>query len=460
MVTEFDRRSALRLVGLGAAAWLTAGCSADGPRPTPPEDVPVQPALSPESVGAPIDTAIQVDFSKITQPIDELSFGSTITTYNGDGSGSSITRSDAWTDRLRQLGLSSYRLPLRFDVGSGKLFSAAAYAQAEPGDGYVTAIVQDLEARVIPVIGGQQSDNDFTPDEVRGVVEAVGEIQGYLPSALILGNEPTGRGQLDLYTGRLASWIAAAKAVNPDIEVSVASMPDMKQGEADLRSIMVAADGQANRIGVHAYQGESAGLAGTGDYYTIPRQLAQDYGMPVDVEEFNWAPRAGSEAFFGPENTVFTASAIGHVLMSGGRAHNYGDSNGALGLMNDGSGKDSQPGGMAQPLASYHGLGMLTGYNGTFRGVRSGLVESVSTLDGIEVVAAQNGKVVLINKTDKAVSASIGVSGVASDGRFTVWQTDRLNPLEMPQQVISGGAYNNGTMTVDLPPTTVLSLEL
>ena len=126
---------------------------------------------------------------------------------------------------------------------------------------------------------------------------------------------------------------------------------------------------------------------------------------------------------------MFTASVIGNSLSGGAHAYQYADSNGSLGLMNDGTlDEPSQSGNLFTKFPAYWGIGMWTGLNGTLRRYGDHLVEANSAVAALEVYATDNGKILAINKDTADHHVTIGLGGSVA-GTYAVWQTNAERPL-------------------------------
>jgi hypothetical protein len=262
------------------------------------------------------------------------------------------------------------------------------------------------------------------------------------------------------------------KGADSTITLSAPAAPDMKYADGPISSSVTNAAQYIDYLSYHAYQGSSAGLSATSDYQTYAQHYdntyitAANFGSRASqvhpaLEEFNWAPSYnGDSEFYDWHDTVFIASVIGNSLSGGAHAYMYSDSNGALGLMNDGSGKDNQPGNLYTKFPAYWGLGMWTGLNGTFLRFGNNLVKSTSSAANVEIYATDNGKILAINKDgSQAANITIGIGGRVS-GAYDVWQTNQSQPLAAPGKIASNVSFSNSTISVSLPAGTVSSIDL
>jgi hypothetical protein len=416
-------------------------------------------------------TNLTVDFRVTTYPLDLYSLGSTISTYSGD-SHANISRSDTWKENLRALGPLAWRIPLRYNNGNP---GSSAGGGQSAGD--AAAYIQNIKAIggvPVVVVGGDDSDNDFTDADAAGLVHYFndhGGQHGGPVHAWVIGNEYTDPGNDPIgYLSHLAGWAAAMKAADPTITLSAPAAPDMTTADDVITQAIKNAAPYLDYLSYHAYQGASAGLGATGDYETIPDHIrdtfitAANFGSRASqvqpaLEEFNWAPHDGASEFFQWQNTVFIASVIGHSLSGGAHAYEYADSNNALGLMNDGTSNGNQPGSLYTKFPAYWGMAMWTGLNGEFRRFGGKLVKTESTVANVEIFATDNGKVVLINKDTVDHPVTIGLGG-RTTGVYDLWQTSKNEPLAAPTKVAAGVRYQNSVISVTLPAGTVSSLDL
>lgn len=419
-------------------------------------------------------TALTVDFRTKGYALDSYSVGGTISTYSGGGQ-ANINKSATWKSNLQALGPLAWRIPLRYNNGNPG--SSAGGAQSS---GDAQTYIQNIKAiggEAVIVVGGNTSDNDFTATEAAGLVHYFNDNGGQHGGPVkqwVIGNEYTNGGNDPVgYQSRLNGWAAAMKAADPTIKLSAPAAPDMKYADGPIGQSVANASQYLDYLSYHAYQGRSAGLGATGDYKTYADQYRNKYAtsqyfgsranqINSSLEEFNWAPYySGDAEFYNWQNTVFVASVVGNSLSGGARAFHYSDSNGPIGLMNDGSGQNGQVGSLYTKFPAYYGLGMWTGLNGQFRRFGDNLVTANSTVANVEVFATSNGKIVAINKdasTDRTVT--LGLGGQPASGSYTVWQTSKANPLNAPTKVTNAASYSAQTISLTLPAGTVSSIDV
>lgn len=408
---------------------------------------------------APPAASVTVDFRTTGHPLDKWSVGSTISTFSGSGL-ANINRSPAWRASLGALGPLSWRIPLRY--AKGHPGSSASGAQTS-GDA-VTYIenIRSIGGTPYPGIGGDSRNNGESTDDVAAFVryfdDGGGARAGGRLERLAIGNEPdTGTGGPP-YLEALDGLVAAAKRADSAI---LCEAPSAAYWDADFLA------SAAGHVGVdilayHAYDGadtDGGGFPTTIQYHQHILDLrAMRGGLRYGVEEVNWHSAGDVAGFFDWRNTCFIASVIGQVITAGGHVNHYADSNGALGLLNDGNGQ-GQPGAFGDPLPAYWGIGMWTGMNGTFRRFGGATVPATSTVTDVDVFATDNAKIVLVNKDTAAHAVTVGLGGRDS-GVYDVWQTARASPTAAPRRVVHGAGYSRSLVSLTLPAGTVSSLEL
>lgn len=414
-----------------------------------------------------------VDFRQDIQPLNTYSVGATISTYSGSGQ-ANINRSAIWKSDLQALGPLAWRIPLRYN--SGNPGSSAGGGQSS---GDAATYIQNIKAMggdPVVVMGGDTSDNNFTSSDAANLVHYFndnGGQHGGPVHAWVIGNEYTNPGNDPFgYQLHLAGWASSMKGADPTITLSAPAAPDMKYADTAINDSVKNAAPYIDYLSYHAYQGASAGLAATGDYeyyahyYISKYATAANFGSRASsvhsaLEEFNWAPYYNNNPeFYDWHNTVFIASVIGNSLTGSAHAYMYADSNGALGLMNDGSGQNNQPGSLYTKFPAYWGLAMWTGMNGEFKRFGNNLVKTTSSVANVEIYATDNGKILAINKDGaKSASITIGTSGYTSSS-YDVWQTNESQPLAAPTKVTSNASFSGATISLSLPAGTVSSIDL
>ena len=438
-----------------------------------PDNSPARGAVSGTRRGIPSSTTFTVDFRVKTRRLDIYSVGAAISTYGGRGGMANINRSPTWMAGLLGLGPTAWRIPLRYNRGR-----PGSSAQGSQSSGDAATYVRNIKrigGQPVIVMGGDTSDNDFTAADAARLVHYFndhGGQNGGPVHAWIIGNEYATPGNDPLgYQSQLAGWAAAMKSADATITLSAPAAPDMAHAGTAIAEAVRNAGRYIDYLSYHSYQGGAKGLEATHDYRLYALQYAREYitaqnfGARVSdvhpaLEEYNWAPGEGPHEFFQWQSTVFTASVIGNSLSGGAHAYQYADSNGSLGLMNDGTlHEPSLSGSLFTKFPAYWGIGMWTGLNGTLRRYGDHLVGANSAVTALEVYATDNGKILAINKDTNDHHVTIGLGGSVA-GTYAVWQTNAERPLSAPERVTLSEAYSKSVIALTLPAGTVSSIEL
>jgi hypothetical protein len=142
----------------------------------------------------------------------------------------------------------------------------------------------------------------------------------------------------------------------------------------------------------------------------------------------NWGDEPGNGTI---KQSVWVATALGTILTSGATAFQYGDKNGALGLVGHGT-----------PKASYWGLAMFTGHS-RFRPFGTSAVRTTSTDPEVRAFASTGGRnVVVTNMSSTARSLRIVLHG-QPDGTAQRWALlDGRTPYRTADKTVTGGVVN------------------
>jgi hypothetical protein len=407
----------------------------------------------------PPGTDVTVDFRTAVYPLDKWSVGATISTYSG--SGTANIKSSSWAAKLASLGPLSWRIPLRY--AGGNPGSGAGGAQTS-GDAvtYITTIRSSMAGTPYVVLSGDTSDNGLTASDVSGFIHYFNDNNGARAGAklerIVLGNEPDNGGGGTAYLAQLDAWINAAKGADPSILVAAPAAAYWDTG-----LLTSAATHPIDILSYHAYDGantDGTGFPVTLQYHAhIGDMRTMKPGIQYGCEEFNYHFNASVSGFLDWHDLVFVASVIGQVVSAGGHANEYSDSNGPLGLLNDGTGQ-GQPGALGDPLPAFYGIGMWTGMNGTFRGYGAHTVSASAKSADLDAFATDNGKVMLLNKSASAAhTVTVGFGGRTA-GTYSAWQTSMSAPTSAPTKIVAAAGYSGATLSIQLPAGTVTSIEL
>jgi hypothetical protein len=422
---------------------------------------------------------VSIDFSTVTQTLTTMPFSGTISTYGE--SGGSIAASAKQRTELGELGPGLYRIPLKWN--GGNIISAAGGGPTNiTGDTWINDI-KAFGGTPMIVLGGSTSDNDFTPTDAVNMLKHFNGTNGPKVSYWVIGNEPNNAGiSIGSYCTLFNSTVSAMKAVDSSIKVAGPAWSYFNL--SDLTSFLQCAGNNVDIIDYHHYAMGSTSLdsattlSQTSGYETEIKQIKQAItqqvparaaNIEVQVGEYNWSWRTadgyqgynGDDRFYQSVNTVWSASVLGHVISAGGRAHQYSDQNGALGITFEKSADATHFGkAVDDPMPIYYGIQMFSG-GSLFRSFGASLVKATTSLNNVEVFASTNQKnVVLINKNASlSQTAVIQLSGSNSTS-VDVWQTNNANPFSAPQKMTTSGIQAGGDIQVMLPPYSVTTLVL
>lgn len=448
MSESFERRRFL-LAGSAAAAAaagaVTVGSGTAGA------------ATGPAAAGA----NITVDFTKVLTAVDPLGVGWTCSTYKGTGA-ASMNVNAAWKASLAALGAGHVRIPLRWNHGDPGSSAGGAQTSGD-ADTYIKNI-RGMGALPFVIYGGDSTDNGgLNASDAAAFVAhyngAGGAANGGPVKYWVVGNEPDVSGGTTAYLSMLPKVISAMHGADATVVISA---PAAAWFDTSLLQAAAAVNG-VGILSYHAYNGGDAapgGFPNESAYHTNIKTLkTYKSGILYGVEEANWHYVGGASQFFDWHNTCFIADAAGQVLSTGGHFTQYSDSNGPLGLLNDGTGQ-GQPGTLGTPMPAYWGLGIWTGMAGQFKKYSSRMVSVSSTLAGtaVSAFACDNGKVVLVNKQATAQAATIALVGKTS-GTYAVWATQQSSPTAAIHKVASG-SYSGSQLSYTVPAGTAVSIDI
>ncbi len=416
---------------------------------------------------------VTVNFNAPLRSTAAYPFSGTISTYGQ--SGGSIPVSAKQRTMLGNLGPGLYRVPLKWNGGT--IVSSAGGASATiSGDTWLSNIHAYGGIPMI-VIGGS-TDNSFTAADAANMVRHFNGSASTRVAYWVIGNEP---GDMQSYCALFNSAADAMRAVDPAIKIAGPAWA--YYSESVLTSFLQCAGGKVDIIDYHHYgMGETflsdaAALSQTTAYedeVNRIRQLitqivpARANNIEIQIGEYNWSWRTadgyngydGDDRFYGAITTVWGASVVGHTVRAGGRAHQYADQNGALGITFEKTADASHFGTqISDPMPIYHGIKMFSGGN-LFRGFGSTIVQTSTSLGNIEVYASTNAKnIVLINKDpNTAQTAVLSLTGVGN-ATAPLWQTNKAAPFADPANK-GNITITNGIASFSLPPYTVSTVVI
>ncbi|MBI3896987.1 MAG: discoidin domain-containing protein [Gammaproteobacteria bacterium] len=435
---------------------------------------------------------VQIDFTAPLQSLSPLSLGSCISTF-ADGGTNLIKGPDQplWRQYLQDLGPLVWRIPLYYhdgQVGS----SAGGLHGGNDGTAYINAI-KAISGTPMIAIGGSTNDNDVAASDAASLVRYFnngGDQNSGPVDYYVIGNEPDNDFGVSNYIfgGNGSSGfhaIVGAMRTASTRPLTIAG-PALNAWATykfdDFRAFFANANADVDIVDFHKY-GDGAhydNLNRTGQYADAVKWLRAEidssFGtrantVAIQVGEFNYHPRydGWADAFYTSRNLVHTASVIGQVLRQGGRAYQFSDSNGPLGLITDGTGNNDQPNGQHVRLPAYWGLSAWTGGAWMHR-YGTILVTADTTLPDVEVYATDNTKkIILINKsTDTDRTATIRLKGKDS-GIYSAWQYVRgMDPtafstgpqFQPPARIATAQSFAAGALQIDVPWMSVVVITV
>lgn len=418
---------------------------------------------------------VTVDFTSTVRSVAPYPLSSTISTYGQDGG--SIAVSASQRGRLGSLGLGLYRVPLQWNGGS-IISSAGGGPTGISGDAWVSNI-RSFGGVPMIVVGGS-SDNNFSPSDAANLVQHFNANRATRVDFWVIGNEPGNAGMsIQAYCDLFNSTVDAMKAKDNTIKVIGPAWAYFDINA--LTTFLQCAGSRVDVIDYHhyamggTYLDNATALSQTGQWESEINQLRQSINqlvpnrasqIDIQVGEYNWSWQTadgypgwnGDDRFYQAVATVWGASVAGHIMVAGGRGHQYADQNGALGLTFEKNSDAAHFGHqVTDPMPIFHGLRMLSG-GSMFRGFGNTVVAASTSLSNTEVFASTNQKnIVLINKDPSATqNAAIQLNGV-SGGTIDVWQTDQNAPFADPGKQASLTIVG-GMVQLSLPPYSVSSL--
>jgi len=293
----------------------------------------------------------------------------------------------------------------------------------------------------------------------------------------IVGNEPDINGySVQSYSSYFNQDYDAMKAVDPTIKIGGGTTAWYNQYW--LQQFLQLSGTRVDFVDFHGYpqKGTVPGnyttlfryAAGYGNSINQLRSLIQkiiparasQISIEVGEWELNWGGSAQDDINF---HAVWAASALGHILSSGGWSLFYADKGNAI-YGNQHTFTD--PYGHVVNInpddtdAAYHGIGMFTG-EGLFRGFGDTIVNTSTTLPNVEVYASDNPRNIVVINEDPSIAqtATVSLNGVAS-GTIDVWRKDESVLFPNPPIKLGTLPLQNGTFTYQLPPFSVTTFVL
>lgn len=444
---------------------------------------PVAASVTPETPLSSEAGNVRVDFTSTIQTTSRLSVGSCISTYAGSGTNVIKGQQQSlWRQYLRDLGPMLWRIPLYYHAGQVGSAAGGVHAGNE-GAAYIKAI-KSIDGIPMIVVGGTTNDNDIQADDAADLVHYFNDGDGQNGGPVnyfVVGNEPDNDFGLGNYifggngsSGFHANVTAMRAATTRRLYVAGPAFTTWADYKFDdFRTFFANANADVDIIDFHKY--------GDGQHYDnidltyeysdavnwLRAEIGNTFGsraadIGIQLGEFNYnsSYSGWSDTFYTSRNLVHTASVIGHMLQQGGRAYQYSDNNGPLGLITDGTSNDDQPLGQYVRLPAYWGISVWTGGAWTRR-FGSTMVSATTSLPDFEVYATDHAKkIILINKSSSAdQTPTIDLVG-KDNGTYSVWLYPRgMDPTAFttgeqfhpPIRTTIDRHFRAGQIRVDVP---------
>jgi hypothetical protein len=444
-------------------------------------------ALTPGGAAA-ATPSISVDFGTAVRAVPAGTFGVDITGYGYQH----YIVTDGAEQQMLAGRYGAMRMGLKYAVSGDPTSAIVAN-----GAGADTTVTGDAWISGIKALGA--APVVIVPENATDAANLVAHFNtGGTPNRVdrwIVGNEPDNAGESAAsYAATFNAVYDAMKAVDPTIEVGGPAFAYLDDGHlADLDTFLTASGSRVDFIDFHKYGAggsvqlcDAQLLAATADWGTWATRVrseidrlvpARSAAIGIQIGEINsdWSVHdapANCPDNNGTEPVQYRNAAIwwsasvwGHLAGAGAAGYLYGDKNGALGLLYDQPDADRPSyarngAGLDERMPVYQGLGFFTGEQGTaLAHFGTTLVAASSTLDGVEVFASADPKViVLVNKGNTAYQAVVSV-GTGSTSA-AAYQKDGSTVSYATPTGLGTLPVTGGQLTVALPGPSVTQLVL
>lgn len=418
-----------------------------------------------------------VNFGVVVQQTDPHTLGVGSSTY-----GANPLSSDAQRDAERNLDARFIRVPVGFR--NNRVTTSAAGTDGSLDMPALVNLYRSWGYRVIAVCGGRTNDRDIQPGDATRIAQALGfDNIDYTPpnEPDNMGNwtvENVGGGQYSVT--RTAMMVHdELRALNPNVKIWGPVWVDERRGETQ-RYIDIMGNRLAG-VDFHRYgagMGAGPNQKSTESYFTETRDkfgtmiancrqdlrargLDAPYGnVNLDEINFRWIFE-NDPRFFQAVNTVWMTSALGHVLVNGGRVMPYATQNGALGVMverwNNDQGRPA-----SSPMPAYWAIAAFTGGR-IWSHYKDAFVQAETDDRNVEVFAVNNEaggyNLVIVNKKENQNSTlTLSLNGIAP-GNHTVYQSVKDAPYDQPRRIVEAQPYTN-SLNLQLPACTITVVVL
>ena len=419
---------------------------------------------------APVSPNIAVDYTSPIRKLDPIASGMDVSAY---GYPNVFANDQVEQQKLKTLGIKYMRMALKYSTTGDPTSKIVCDA-----NGCDTRWTGDQWINAIKGIGAEPVVKVYTKSSVdaANMVKHFNKDTNNYIKYWIVGNEPNINGySVQSYSSYFNQDYDAMKAVDPTIKIGGGTTAWYDQYW--LQQFLQLSGTRVDFVDFHGYaqQGTVAGnyttLFEKARYSTSINQLrsliqkivparASQIGIEVGEWELNWGGSAQDYTNF---HAVWAASALGHILSSGGWSLFYADKGNAIFMhphtITDPYGHvvninpdDTNP--------AYHGIGMFTG-EGLFQGFGDTVVNASTTLPNVEVYASDNPKNIVVINEDPSITqtATISLNGVTS-GTIDVWRKDESVLFPNPPVKLGTLPLQNGTFTYQLTPFSVTTFVL
>jgi len=419
---------------------------------------------------APVSPNIAVDYTSPIRKLDPIAIGMDVSAY---GYPNVFANDQVEQQKLKTLVIKYMRMALKYSTTGDPTSKIVCDA-----NGCDTRWTGDQWINAIKGIGAEPVVKVYTKSSVdaANMVKHFNKDTNNYIKYWIVGNEPNINGySVQSYSSYFNQDYDAMKAVDPTIKIGGGTTAWYDQYW--LQQFLQLSGTRVDFVDFHGYAqqgtvpGDYTTLFEKARYSTSINQLrsliqkivparASQIGIEVGEWELNWGGSAQDYTNF---HAVWAASALGHILSSGGWSLFYADKGNAIFMhphtITDPYGHvvninpdDTNP--------AYHGIGMFTG-EGLFQGFGDTVVNASTTLPNVEVYASDNPKNIVVINKDPSITqtATISLNGVTS-GTIDVWRKDESVLFPNPPVKLGTIPLQNGTFTYQLTPFSVTTFVL
>ncbi len=414
--------------------------------------------------------SIVIDYTAPTHKLAPMAIGMDISGY---GYPYVFANDQNEQQKIKTLGIKYMRMDLKYSTpGDPKSLIICAAQDCDvrwTSDQWVQAIKATGAQPLIIV--------PYSPVDAANMVKHFNKDTNNYVKYWVIGNEPDLAGvPATEYSRYFNQNYDAMKAIDPTIKIGGGTTA--WYDTPFLQTFLEFSGSRVDFVDFHGYaqQGDVPGdytqlfrfAAGYGESINDLRSLIQrivpDRASQIDIEvgewELNWGGAAQNNTNF---HAVWVASALGHILSSGGWSLFYADKENALyghrESLTDSHGHimnvnvdDTNP--------AYHGIGMFTGEQ-LFRGFGDTIVQANTMLPHTEIYASNNPKnIVVINKDPFMAETATIILHDATVETVNVWRKDESVLFPDPPVQLETLAVHNERFSYRFPPFSITTFVL